>query len=270
MPRIGFLGFGNMAQAIAGGIIANGFIDENDVYAYDPVISQIEKFNKNIVLSESALQLVQEVKYIFLCVKPQAIEDALVPAAKALLQDQIIISIAAGVSVERIRNITDGACRVVRVMPNAPLLLGSGCTAIAKPQDIDNKDYLYIKNVFGCVGKVYDIPEDKFNEIIPVNGSSPAFIYLFAKIIAESAAKHGLDYKTSIEMFSDTLIGSARMLKETDHNADELIDMVSSKGGTTVAALAAMEESGFTDSIKSGFDSCVSRAYELGNLGSKQ
>ncbi len=264
MGKIGFLGFGNMASAIAGGILKSGLIRETDVVAYDPIRENIDKFSHPIMSSDTALQMAPESKYLFICVKPQMISEALASIVPALTKNHVLVSIAAGVSIERIKKLTDSVCPVVRVMPNTPLLLGCGSTAIAKPDDINEIDYDFVVNVFKCVGTVYEISSDKFNEVIPVNGSSPAFIYLFADIIAKSAKEVGLDYESSLEMFSDTLIGSARMLKESGYSPDELIQMVSSKGGTTVAALEAMKKHGFEDALKEGFSSCVHRAYELG------
>lgn len=264
MPAIGFLGFGNMAQALSKGIIESGFVSENEIHAYDTDKSQIEKFGKNIVSSDNALQVTQEAKYVFLCIKPQVADVAIGPIVSGLTENHVIVSILAGVSVKRIKSLIGGVCPVVRVMPNTPMLLGCGATAISKPQGISDTDYSFLINVFKCVGTVYEIPGNKFNEVIPVNGSSPAFIYLFAKIVAESAAKYGLDYKTSLDLFSDTLIGSARMLKESGISADKLIEMVASKGGTTEAALETMLKLGFSTAVESGFDSCVGRAYELG------
>jgi len=265
MPKIGFLGFGNMAQAIAKGIIESGFVNDKEIAVYDPDERQIAKFGKNIAASESALHLVKQVRYVFICVKPQVIEDALESITDGLTKNHILISIAAGVTVERIGSVTGGICPVVRVMPNTPLLLASGSTAIGRPKDIEDADYSFIEDVFSCVGTVYEIPLDKFNEVIPVNASSPAFVYLFAKSLAESAVKHGLDYSTALNMVSDTLIGSAKMLQNTGYSVDELIEMVSSKGGTTESALKTMKERGFVSSLEDGFDSCVARAYELGN-----
>lgn len=264
MKTIGFLGFGNMAKAIATGIIKSGFVEEGDIYSYDPNESNIDSFDFGIVKSESPLQFVQSVKFLFICVKPQFFDEAIAPIVDAIRADAVIVSIVAGVSVEHIKELIGASCPVVRTMPNTPLLLGCGATAIAKPDDISKKDYGFVCELFRCVGSIYEIPADKFNEITPVNGSSPAFIYWFAKIIAECAREAGIDYGDSLFMFSDTLIGSARMIKESGYSVDTLIDMVSSKGGTTVSALEAMQEGGFENAIKKGYRACVSRAYQLG------
>ncbi|MCL1831136.1 MAG: pyrroline-5-carboxylate reductase [Oscillospiraceae bacterium] len=263
MEKIGFLGFGNMASAIAKGILSVSHVLV-EVSAYDPFPQTIEQFQGKVKNISSAQELINTNKYIFLCVKPQMLSDALSPISDAFCDQHIVVSIVAGVTVEHIKDLIDNRCPVVRTMPNTPLLLSSGTTAISKPDDISATDYELIKSIFQSVGSVYEIHPDRFNEVIPVNGSSPAFIYLFAKIIAEQAAEYGLDYDSSLKMISDTLIGSAKMIIESGKSVDELIDNVSSKGGTTVAALQAMQQTGFSEALAAGFVACVERAYELG------
>lgn len=264
MKPIGFLGFGNMATAIANGLLDGGLTEDTKVFAYDPYPEKIRMLGEGVYVSSSALQLIDEAKIIFLCVKPQDVDPVLDEIKTGLTPDHILVSIAAGVDVAQIRARTGAICPVVRAMPNTPMLLGTGTVAIARPVNIADADYRDIVRVFECVGAVFEISPDKFNEVIPVNGSSPAFIYLFAKVMAERAAAAGLDYQQALEMFAGTLIGSARMILDSGYDVDTLISMVSSKGGTTVAALEAMHENGFEAAIIKGFDRCVERAYELG------
>ena len=264
MRTIGFLGFGNMANAIAKGIVRDRDLAV-DLSAYDKDSLFLRDYIGLIEESDTALQLASKSRYIFLCVKPQMLKDALEPLAGALTEEHILVSIVAGVTVETIKNMTGRRCPVIRTMPNTPMLLGNGATAIAKPSDISDEDYLFVKSIFETVGAVYEIPQDRFNEVIPVNGSSPAFIYLFSEIIAQEAEKNGLNYDMAVDMFAKTLIGSAMMILESGKTLDELIAMVSSKGGTTVAALSEMHMTGFDDSLKAGIKACIDRAYELGN-----
>ena len=263
MEKIGFIGFGNMASAIAKGIIKNNN-EVISIAAYDPNDSFINEFSDTVTKYDNAFKLVQENRYIFLCVKPQMLEVALKPIAATFTKEHVIVSILAGVTISAINEIVKDICPVIRTMPNTPLLLGYGTTAIARPESISEVDYTFVKKVFKSVGEVYEISPDRFNEIIPVNGSSPAFIYLFAKIIAEQAHSYGLDYKQCLEMISKTLIGSAMMILETEKSVDELIAMVSSKGGTTVAAIEAMNRHGFTEALSEGIKACIERAYSLG------
>jgi len=260
---VGFLGFGNMAYAIAGGMIKEKEKLDCDVISFDPSFDKAGRL-AGVRAVKSAELLAEQSEIIFVCVKPQSIEEALYPISEILSKDKLVVSIAAGVSVEKIKGLIYNRCPVVRVMPNTPLMLGKGTVAIARPDDVDEEKYNLVKAIFSSVGSVYEIEPDKFNEVIPVNASSPAFIYLFAKIISECASSCGIDKTDALNMFCDTMIGSAEMIKNSGIDIDDLIKMVCSKGGTTVAALDAMTESGFEESISNGFTACVERAAELG------
>ncbi|MEG1016530.1 MAG: pyrroline-5-carboxylate reductase [Oscillospiraceae bacterium] len=265
---MGFIGFGNMAQAIAKGIVGKKAFDSFGIFAYNPTPSKITSFNEacgsHICSCQSASEVVKKAHFVFLCVKPQVLKAVLCEVRAAICDDTVIVSIVAGVTSDKIRAIIEKPTPIVRTMPNTPLLLGQGTTAFSHTQDVSEADYQTVKQIFLSIGTVYEIPEISFNEVIPVNGSSPAFIYLLAKQIAKNAERHGLDYTDSLHMFADTLIGSAHMILESGNDIDKLITMVCSKGGTTLAALDTLNRCGFENSIDKAFDSCIERAYELG------
>lgn len=262
--RIGFIGFGNMAHAIASGIIEQGLVAKEDVIAFDPLESQVTNFKYNVLLSKSALQVASEAKFVFFCVKPQMLEEAAKSLAGNIGGDTVIISIMAGVTTERLSALLKTDRPIIRVMPNTPLMIGKGCTAVARPDGISDEDFTFAFSVFNSIGYAFELPESKINEIIPVNGSSPAAIYYFAKLFSDNAKKHGIDYDTALKAFCHTLIGSAQMMLDSGKDVDTLIEMVCSKGGTTLAMLDAFKEKDFEGAVSSGFDACVKRAYELG------
>lgn len=262
--KIGFIGFGNMAHAIASGIIENKLVSEADIIAFDTLEKQVADFTFNVVSSSNALQVVNEANIVFLCVKPQMLEDAAESIKGNITDDKVIVSIMAGVTTERLKSLLVTTCPIVRVMPNTPLMIGEGCTAVARPDGISDEDYAFIFSVFNSIGFAFELPESKINEIIPVNSSSPAAIYYFSKIVAESAEKNGISYDTALKAFCYTLKGSAEMLLRAGKSVDELINMVCSKGGTTLAMLDAFKDNGFDFAVKNGLDACVKRAYELG------
>ena len=262
--KIGFIGFGNMAHAIANGIIEHNLVEAKDIVAFDPYPNQVSEFKHKIMLSSSALQVMKETKFVFICVKPQMLDEALAGLRGEITDDNIFISIVAWVTVKRISDLLETTRPIVRVMPNTPLMIGKGCTAVARPEGISQSDYDFIFSVFNSIGYAFNLPEEKINEIIPINGSSPAAIYYFAKIFAENAEKDGIDFDEALKAFSYTLIGSAEMMLTSGRSVDELITMVCSKGGTTLAMLDAFRENGFDKAVASGIDACVKRAYELG------
>lgn len=261
MKTIGFLGCGNMATAIILGICSK-MLDAK-IIAYDINPSQVEKLACHGVEFVPLEQLVVSADYLVLAVKPQMLAEAVKDVTQKVSKDIVIISIVAGSTKQSIDNLFGFDTKVVMVMPNTPLMVGEGATAIAKNDKLDDEDFSFACDIFKASGKVCLIDEDKLKEIIPINGSSPAYIYHFAKQFIEYGEQVGLDEQTVKELFVQTLIGSAKMLLESDSSIDNLIDMVCSKGGTTIAGLDKMKEFGFDHAVQQGLKRCTERAYEL-------
>ena len=253
-----------MAKAIACGALKKGLAGEADILAYNPHADKYEDFPyKNICRCESAEQLAKNADIIFLCVKPQSFTAAFAPISGLIRPEQTLVSIMAGISSDTISGAANAGCGVIRAMPNTPLLLGCGTVAVAPSLSADKKVFDYVFSLFEALGTAYLIDESRFSAVIPVNGSSPAFLYHFAGLIAAEADAAGIQYDTALHMFADTMIGSARMLLDSGESAEKLTENVCSKGGTTIAALDAMRDAGFDEAVKSGFEACVKRAEEL-------
>ncbi len=261
--KIGFIGFGNMAKAIAKGISLNNIVEAEKICVYDIDVNakkQAETFGFKLFESEN--EVVKNAEFVLLCVKPQHFTQLFDKIKYDISSKNILMSIAAGISIKSIEE-KIGQVAIIRAMPNTPLLLGAGTVALCKNELVNATDYNFIKDVFKSVGTVHNIPEHLFDEIINVSASSPAYIYLIAKIVSEYATELGIDKKTALEMFCGTMIGSAKMLTQTEFTPDELIDMVASKGGTTRAALDEFHANGLKKCLISGFDACLNRAKEL-------
>lgn len=262
--KIGFIGAGNMGAAIMKGISASKAGENIELYAFDPDVSKIEALAEYRVSScKSEIELTEKCTFIFLAVKPQIIEGVIEAAAPAVTSDKVIVSIAAGISDEFIASKTLPEAKVILVMPNTPLLLGEGASALSRNENVTDEEFEVILNVFRACGKAAVVPKDKMKEIIAINGSSPAFIYLFAKGFIEYSDSVGISSEAALELFSQSLIGSAKMLTDSGYTIDELIKMVSSPGGTTLAGLDKLYEGKLTDTVKNCCDSCTRRAYEL-------
>lgn len=261
--KIGFIGFGNMARAIAGGVIKQQMVPTQEICAFDVNAAACEAAKAlGFTVLTSEAQVVAESEFVFLCVKPQSFPELLTHLKGKASAKNTFLTIAAGI---KIASITAqlGDVAVIRAMPNTPLLLGCGATALTHNARATQQAFAFVRSVFASVGTVYELPEDKFNEVINVNGSTPAYIYLFAKIIADYASESGIPAQIALPMFCDTMKGCARMLTESGKTPEELITMVSSKGGTTVAALNKFAETGFEQSLRAGLKACVDRAYEM-------
>lgn len=267
MKKIGFIGFGNMAGAIAEGISKAKLVNNSDIYVFDvnnEAMQKAKSFKFTLCLDE--IEIAKNVDMIFLCVKPQSFISVLDKLKGNINEGTVVLTIAAGITINSIAKHLGTDMPIIRAMPNTPLLLACGTTALCHNEFVNSEDFIFIKKVFSSVGTVYELNENKFNEVINVNGSTPAYIYLFAQTVAQYADESGIDYKQALDMFCDTLKGSAEMLKNSGKTPNELITMVSSKGGTTIAALDAFKSNGFTESLRAGMSACVERAKELSCL----
>lgn len=263
MVKVGFIGTGNMGGAIIRGILA-AYKGNAEVYAYDPdgeKLRELEKSGVKPVSSEG--ELCKACKYVFLAIKPQIFDSVMPKIASDVTEENVIISIAAGITEDYIISSTCEKAHVVIVMPNTPFLLGEGATALAKGKFTSDEEFEVVKNIF-CTGGIAEVvPMDKMKEIIAVNGSSPAFIYLYAKGFIDYAKSVGIDENAALALFAKSLTGSAKMMTESGKTIDELIKMVSSPGGTTLAGLDGLYEGRLTDVVKDCCERCTKRAYEL-------
>lgn len=262
--KVGFIGAGNMGAAIMRGI-ANSKLSENvSVFATDVdenKLKSLEETGVNPISDTKAL--ICECKYVFLAIKPQMFDEVLDNYGKYFTEDHIIVSIAAGITGEYIKSKTLSNAKVVLVMPNTPFLLGEGATALAKVNPTTDEEFGFVCDIFGAGGKTAVVSEDKMKEIIAINGSSPAFIYLFAKGFVDYAKSVGISEETAKGLFSQSLIGSAKMITDSGYSIDELIKMVSSPGGTTLKGLDELYAGNLTETVEKCCTACTKRAYEL-------
>jgi pyrroline-5-carboxylate reductase len=262
--KIGFIGAGNMAGAIIEGILNQKVTSAENLGVIDICEEKCERFKKRgINVFKKYSEICDFCDIIFLAVKPQNYEEVLAEL-KGYTNGKIIVSIAAGISTGYIKQRLGSESLVVRVMPNTPLLLGCGATAMCHVAPVSDEQFEKVKNIFMAGGSVDVLPEDKMNAVISVNSSSPAYVYLFAKAVIDGAVKQGIDAKTAEALVAKTLEGSAKMLQSSGHTPDELIKMVSSPGGTTIAALEGLYAHNFEDAIIDAMERCTKRAEELG------
>lgn len=265
MKKIGFIGAGNMATAIIKGLLSNKALLPENICIYDLDPEKRSAMEKNgVKAAESASAAVSDSDIIVLAVKPQNYSEVLQEVKPAVRADKVFVSIAAGISIAYVRRELELDCPVVRVMPNTPLLLGKGASALCPSENISDEDFDTVKNMFALSGAVEVLPEEHMNEIISVNGSSPAYIYLFAKVMADYAKSCGIDGDKAMNLICATLEGSARMLRDSGDTPETLIQKVSSKGGTTIAALDKLREYRFEEAVTQAMQACTKRAEELG------
>ena len=261
--KIGFIGVGNMANAIIGGILKNR-IPANQIALYNrhpEKCAALEK--KGMTVCSSAEELTRLCDIIFLTIKPQNFPEVLEQIRSSASQDKIFVSVAAGISTKYIREELQGTYMVIRAMPNTPLSIAKGATALYCPPGVPEEALRLVKSFFEACGMVRMISEEEMNPIISISGSSPAYFYLFVKAMTDYARQQGLNPQMALELICQTMIGSAGMLLETGKTAEELIRMVSSPGGTTLEALKVFQESDVEGIICNAMKACAHRAEEL-------
>lgn len=259
------LGAGNMATAIVKGIISSEICPAENIFIYDIMAEKVDALCKmGCSRAENAAGLVSDCETVVLAVKPQNFPQLLSEIKDFVSADKLFVSIAAGISIEYIKSSLGVDLPVVRVMPNTPMLLSCGATVLSRRQPVTDEQFAFVKGIFESCGTVTVLDEDKINASIAIHSSSPAFLFLFAKVVCETAQQQGIDPNDALALFAQTMIGSANMLLGSGLDCDQLIKMVTSPGGTTQAALEKFDELGFDKAINQAMLACTKRAQELG------
>lgn len=261
--KIGFIGAGNMATAIIGGLLRSGTEAQN-IHVFDMDEEKLSVFaQKGLVAEANSSDLTKNCDVIVLAVKPQNYREVLSEIASSADEGKTFVSIAAGITVDFVRNVLGINCPVVRVMPNTPLLVGKGATAICFSENVNSQAKALTSSMFSQSGALEEFSEDKMDAIIAVNGSSPAYFYLFAKAMADYAESVGIDRDKAMSLICAAMEGSAEMLRSSGDDPDTLIKKVSSKGGTTIEALNKFYSHGLEEAVKDAMSACTKRAAEL-------
>ena len=263
--RLGILGAGNMGMAIARGAVRGGFFAGGDILLFNrSEEKRAAHAAEGFAVTGDYAALYAACERVVLGVKPQNF-DELLPVLAGCGAKPLVISIAAGVTFAKLEGALGKDCPMVRVMPNTPLMLGEGATALVGNRAVSAEQVEEVRALFASMGQaaVFD-REDALNDVIPYNGSAPAYLYFFADAMVKSAVQHGIAERDALELFCQTMIGSAKMLLAGDKTPAELIRAVCSPGGTTIEAIKVLEERGLADILAEASDKCIARAYELG------
>ena len=265
--KIGFIGVGNMASAIIGGITSSANLPWKNIYLYDIFSSKTDEFSKRGAhKAKSATDIYSICDCVVLAVKPQNYPEVLSELSVISKEKNVlIIAIAAGITTQTVSEALNNA-HVVRALPNTLIFIGRAVTALCKNDATTDDEFELVKNIFGASGSITVIDESEMNRIISVTSSSPAYVFKFIKAICDGADAQGLDGKALLRSVCAVVSGSAEMLASSDKSADELIAMVCSKGGTTERAVAELDEFNFEAAITSAMKKCTARADELSNI----
>lgn len=259
--KLGILGLGKMGSSILFGIIRSNLYSKDEVLLYD-VNEEVKNDlkSKGFKFSCNEQELVENVDTLLIAIKPQMFYKLNELNYSNL--SLTVVSIAAGKTIANLQEIF-GNQKFIRVMPNTPALISSGATAIARGENVDEETFSKVKQIFASIGVVEEIKENKMNEIIPINGSMPAYLYYFIQAFIEQGVKDGIDYEVAKKLACEAVIGSAKMILETDKSIDQLIKDVCSPGGATLEGLYVFENEKFKETIYKASIACVNKAYDL-------
>lgn len=262
--KIGFIGAGNMGGAILKGALKSGFLSANDVEIYDLNSALCEKWKAeyHVSVAEGNVQLASRCDCIVLAVKPVFLADVLAQIREQL-SNKKVISIAAGWSVEMLKNACGDQCQLLRVMPNTPALVGAGFTALCEETTFDLKTLEWAKQLFATLGVVQIVPERLIDAVIAVTGSSPAYVFMFIDAMADAAVKLGMPRSMAIEAAAQAVMGSAKMVLDTHEHPAVLKDQVCSPGGTTIEAVQALEEGGMRAAVMKAMVVCAEKNQKM-------
>ena len=264
--RIGFIGCGNMGEALVKGLVEAHVVSADLITAFDPRNEQLAELDRRYGVrpGKSNADVVRETDVVVLAVKPQIMAAVLAEIASVVSRRQLVISIAAGVSTATIRAGVGKDLRLIRVMPNTPALVLEGATAIAKAKELEAGDLETAQEIFGAVGKVVVLDEDLMDAVTGLSGSGPAYVAVVIESLADGGVKMGLDRATAMTLAMQTVLGAAKLLLETNVHPGALKDMVSSPGGTSIAGIAALEEGGIRTTFIKAVERATLRSRELG------
>jgi len=273
MKKIGFIGGGNMADALVHGLIARKVFKPADIIVADIAPERRRKLARQykVTATASNLDVLREASTVLLAIKPQQIDAVLnelatdgnsKPKAK---QAKLFISIVAGVPIARMAKVLGAGSRIVRVMPNAPAMVGLGMAALARSKGASKADEALALKIFNAVGDAIVVKDESLlDAVTALSGSGPAYVYLFAKSLADAAINEGIPVELALRMTLQTIRGAEQVMRTSKQSLTDLIRVVASPGGTTEAALRRFVATGFSDIVAGALHAAAARSRELG------
>ena len=261
-----------MAEALVNGLVSASFIDAKSIFVSEPTQSKRDALHAKykIKVTDDNHELVKKCDILILAVKPQIMKKVLADIRPLVGTDKLLISVAAGVPIfimdEVLRGDSKKKFSVVRTMPNTPALVQEGVTAIASSKHVSKADIKIAHRIFEAVGCTVDVDEDQLDAVTGLSGSGPAYIFMLIESLSDAGVKMGLSREVANTLTIQTILGSAKLARETGKHPGELKDMVTSPAGTTIAGLHALEEGGLRTTMMNAVEDATLRSRELGQI----
>ncbi len=261
---LGFIGTGNMAQAIINGILNVGFLKADGIAAFDTDSEKLNSFckDKGIEPATDCEGLISYCDTVVLAVKPTVL-GSLLNKYSGDLKGKLVVSIAAGKSLSFYESFLGKDARTVRVMPNINAVVGEAISAFCAGNTVSDSEKGFVRELLSSFGKAIELPEDKFSIFSAIGGCSPAFAYMFIDSMARAAVKNGMSKSDALMVSAQAVLGSAKMILESGVHPWELIDRVCSPGGTTIEGVLALEEAAFPSAVENAVDASFEKDKKL-------
>ncbi|TWT77806.1 Pyrroline-5-carboxylate reductase [Posidoniimonas polymericola] len=265
--KIGFIGAGKMASAIAQGVVRAGVAKAGQISASartEQTLAQLSESIPGVETTKSNTAVAEQSDLLILSIKPQVMATVLPEIRSAVRPQTLVVSVAAGVTLEHLAKAFKRGVRLVRVMPNTPCLIGKGACAFALGEHATEDDARLVETLLGAVGEAYPVPEHQLDAVTGVSGSGPAYVYTVIEAIADAGVRAGLPRAVAAQLAARTVAGAAEMVISTGKHPAVLRDEVVSPGGTTAAGLAALERCGVRHALAEAVTAATERSRELG------
>lgn len=263
--KLGFIGLGNMAGAMIGGILKKNLYSPEDIIGSDQseaaAQSAAEKFG--IHTTTDNLEVAKSAEVLILAVKPQFFPEVIAGIKDVVSEEKLVISIAPGKTMEWLTQQFGKELKLVRCMPNTPALVGEGCTGFCCDKLVSEEEQQLAGGILESFGKAYPVPEHLMDTVVGVSGSSPAYVFLFIEAMADEAVAEGMPRPLAYEFAAQAVLGSAKMVLETGKHPGELKDMVCSPAGTTIQAVKVLEEKGFRAAVMDAVEACIEKSRSM-------
>ena len=259
--KTGFIGCGNMASAIIGGILSSGISTPEDLVASDSSPAARERIVKELKISSASnRETAMQSDILFLSVKPQFYPDVISEIADCVRPETVIVTIAPGKTLAWLREQFGRDLKIVRTMPNTPAMVKEGMTGVCPNAQVTEEDLARVMAILESFGKAEVVPEHLLDVVTSVSGSSPAYVFVLIEAMADGAVADGMPRAQAYKFAAQAVLGSARRVLETGRHPGELKDMVCSPGGTTMEAVRVLEEKGFRSAVIEAEKACVKKS----------
>ncbi len=266
---VGIIGAGNMGEVLIRGLIQSGNVKKTEIIAGDANQERLDFISKTygIRIASTNVELVEDASIVIIAVKPQNIDDLLDELSTSSHEEHLFISIAAGVTTEKLASKMHHQSGIIRVMPNAPASVLAGIAALCPGRNVSPADLQRAVSIFECVGRTVVIKNEALMDVVTgLSGSGPAFVFLVIESLSDAGVQLGISRKESSLLAAQTVYGAAKMLLETGRHPSELKDIVATPGGTTFAGLKMLERGNFRSTIMDAVEAATARSRELGAL----